>query len=107
MPQIIFIDAQGLQKDIEVPIGTNLMQAATQHGVEGIVADCGGSMSCATCHVFVDPAFIESLEPPGPTEEQMLDYTAAPRQANSRLSCQVKVTSALEGMSVHVADPQI
>jgi 2Fe-2S ferredoxin len=107
MPRVIFIDAQGIRKDIEVAVGMSLMRAATQHGVEGVVADCGGSMSCATCHVFVEHAFLDALDPPGATENQMLDFTAAPRQPNSRLSCQVTMREALDGMTVHVADPQL
>jgi len=83
------------------------MMAATGHGIDGIVGDCGGVMSCATCHVFVEPAFAGLLPPPVGTEDQMLDYTAAERQTNSRLSCQIAMTNALDGITVRIADPQL
>ncbi len=102
-----FILPDGQEIQLDVPAEVNLMRAATGNGIPGIVADCGGSASCATCHVFVDPAFLDLLPPVGPNEDQMLDCTAADRAENSRLSCQIVMTEALEGIRVRIADPQL
>jgi 2Fe-2S ferredoxin len=107
MPQATFICSDGAHRAVDVAIGANLMRAATDNGIEGIVGDCGGSMSCATCHVFVDDAFTAHLPDMAPNEDQILDYTAAGRQPNSRLACQIVMNDALAGIVVRVADPQI
>jgi len=107
MPKAIFIAPDGTRSEVEVAVGTSLMHAASSGGVEGIVGDCGGVMSCATCHVFVEPEFIPRLDMPSDAERQMLDYTAAPRQPQSRLSCQLLMTEALDGLTVRIADPQL
>lgn len=91
-------------QEVEVPVGTSLMQAATSSGVDSILGECGGAMSCATCHVFVDPGFVDLMDAPSETESQMLDYTNTPRQANSRLSCQLVMSEALAGLTVTVAE---
>lgn len=101
-----FIAPDGSNVQLEVEPGDTLMRAATLHGLEGIVADCGGSLTCGTCHVFVDPRFADRVPAVSPQEDQMLDFTAATRQGNSRLSCQIVMTAALDGISVRVADPQ-
>ena len=85
---------------IDGQIGKSLMQAATAANVEGIAADCGGSMTCATCHVFVDAQFLQLLPPPDADELAMLAFTAVPRQPGSRLSCQITLSEALDGMTV-------
>lgn len=103
----IFIAPDGREMTVEVAVGTSLMRAATASGVPGIVADCGGLASCATCHVFVDPDFVLRLPEPGPNEDQMLDCTAAERLDNSRLSCQIIMSEELDGIRVTVADPQL
>ena len=107
MSLVIYIHANGERVEADVPVGQNLMMAATGHGIEGIVGDCGGVMSCATCHVIVDESFIDMLSPVSETENQMLDYTAAPREPGSRLSCQIVMSEALDGMAVRIADPQL
>lgn len=107
MPTAIFISPDGSNAEVDVPVGTSLMHAATTHGIDGIVGDCGGAMSCATCHVFVEEPFVALLPAPDASETQMLDYTAAPRQPNSRLSCQLLMTAELEGLTVRIADPQL
>ena len=84
---------------IDGQIGKSLMQAATAANVEGIAADCGGSMTCATCHVFVDAQFLQLLPPPDADEQAMLAFTAVPRQPGSRLSCQITLSEALDGMT--------
>jgi 2Fe-2S ferredoxin len=87
---------------LDVPEGQSLMEAATRHGVPGIIGECGGSMSCATCHVVVDPAWAVAAGDAGPFEEDMLDITEADRQPTSRLSCQIKMSAALDGIVVSV-----
>lgn len=107
MPHVTYIHPNGDRKEVDVATGQSLMLAATAHDVEGIVGDCGGVMSCATCHVIVDDAFAALLPPVSDTESQMLDYTAAPREPNSRLSCQIVMDEALAGIVVRIADPQL
>lgn len=80
--------------------GQSLMQAATHAGVDAIAADCGGSLNCATCHVYVNPDWLTRLPAPSADELSMLEMTAAPRQPNSRLSCQLIATQALDGMVI-------
>jgi 2Fe-2S ferredoxin len=94
--------ADGRTITLEVAEGLNLMEAATQRGVPGIVGECGGSMSCATCHVVVDPDWADRAGEAGPFEEDMLDITEAGRQPTSRLSCQLKMSAALDGIVVSV-----
>lgn len=107
MPRVIYIHPNGEREEIEVPVGQNLMVAAAGHDIEGIVGDCGGAMNCATCHVVVEESFATLLPAPDDTENQMLDFTAAPRQANSRLSCQIQMSDVLDGIAVRIADPQL
>ncbi len=80
--------------------GQSLMQAATRAGVEAIAADCGGSLTCATCHVYVSPEWLARLPVPSADELSMLEMTASPRQANSRLSCQLIATNTMDGMAI-------
>lgn len=80
--------------------GQSLMQAAVAANISGIEADCGGLLTCATCHVMVREPHAALLPDPGREELGMLDFTAAPRQANSRLSCQIQLTQALDGLAV-------
>ena len=82
------------------------MLAALTHGVDGIVAECGGNAVCATCHVYVDDAWTSKLEPVSDDEDALLDGTAAERRPNSRLSCQIKVQPALAGLVVRIPDRQ-
>lgn len=96
--------ADGREITLEVAEGESLMLAATQHGVPGIIGECGGSMSCATCHVVVDPAWADRAGPPGAFEEDMLDITEAGRQPTSRLSCQIRMRTALDGIVVGVPE---
>jgi ferredoxin, 2Fe-2S len=107
MTHATFICTDGNRRDIDVAVGSNLMRAACDSGIDGIVGDCGGSLSCATCHVFVEDGFADRLPGPEANEDQMLDYTAAGRQPNSRLACQIVMNEALSGIVVRVADPQV
>lgn len=86
--------------------GRSLMQAAQSEGVEGIAADCGGCLTCATCHVFVREPWASQLPPASADELAMLEFTAVPRQPNSRLACQIPLTDALDGLTVDLPATQ-
>lgn len=103
MSKITFTDHAGDTRTVEATVGDSVMETAVRNGVPGIVAECGGSLSCATCHVFVDPAECEQLPAMAEMEDEMLYGTAVERQDNSRLSCQIPVT---EGMDLHVTTPE-
>lgn len=107
MPTITFIRLDGAQRELAVAEGTNLMQAATHHGLDGIVAECGGNAMCATCHVYVDEAWSERLPPLSDDEDALLDGAAAERRPTSRLSCQIIATTALDGLVVRLPDRQV
>jgi 2Fe-2S ferredoxin len=100
------IDGEATVQSVPAKAGQSLMQAAVAAGVQGIAADCGGMLTCATCHVFVDAAWRDRLVPPDTDEQSMLDFTAAPREANSRLSCQLVLTEALDGLTVRLPATQ-
>ena len=106
MPDITFIQPDGTEHGLEAPVGVSLMQVATGAGIAGIVADCGGQASCATCHVYVEPAWADRLAPPQAIELAMLECTAAERRPNSRLSCQISITQDMQGLTVRIPDTQ-
>jgi 2Fe-2S ferredoxin len=99
MPKITYISHQGNQTTVDVAIGMSVMRGAVANGVAGIDADCGGACACGTCHVYVDPAWADRLPAPAQMEQDMLDFVAA-KQPTSRLSCQLEVTAALDGLVV-------
>ena len=107
MPTVIFQLPDGSERKVTAAPGTVLMQAAVSHGVDGVVAECGGNASCATCHVYVDDQHTELVGPPNEVEDEMLDFTAAERRPTSRLSCQVQLSDALDGLVVHVPEEQV
>ena len=86
--------------------GQSLMQAAVAANVHGIEAECGGLLTCATCHVYVREPHASRMPPPSGDELGMLEFTASPRQANSRLSCQIDLSSALDGLTVDLPPTQ-
>jgi 2Fe-2S ferredoxin len=99
MPQVTFIDHHGEARTVAIPAGHSLMEGALANGIAGILADCGGACSCATCHVMVDPGWTAALPPGDAVEEEMLEF-AIDRGPTSRLSCQITVTEALDGLTV-------
>lgn len=99
MPAIHLIDADGQPRRFDAPAGSSLMRAAVDAGIGGIAADCGGCLSCATCHVIVEADWLAHLPAPSADERAMLEMTAEPRQAGSRLACQIVLTAALDGLS--------
>jgi 2Fe-2S ferredoxin len=106
MIQIHLRSADGSVRTIQGKPGTSLMKAATRAGIDAIAADCGGCLTCATCHVYVDPAWAASLPPPGADETAMLAMTASERRASSRLSCQIVLDASLDGLSVELPPTQ-
>jgi len=99
MAKITFVDAKGEKRTVEAPDGWSVMEAAVKSDIPGIDADCGGACACATCHVYVDPAWAGKLPPKEEMEETMLDFAQDVKPA-SRLSCQLKVTAELDGLTV-------
>ncbi|CCE00960.1 2Fe-2S iron-sulfur cluster-binding protein [Bradyrhizobium sp. STM 3809] len=106
MTTITFIHPDKSSQTVDAADGDSLMLAALTHGVDGIVAECGGNAVCATCHVYVDDAWAAKLDPVSDDEDALLDGTAAERLPNSRLSCQVKVQPSLAGLVVRIPDKQ-
>ena len=99
--KVTFITQGGVKHEAAAAEGSTLMQAAVNNNVPGIAADCGGACACGTCHVYVDPAWLAATGTPNEIEAGMLEFTLDP-QPNSRLSCQIKITQALDGMVVDI-----
>lgn len=106
MPTVHVIAVDGTPHALQVEAGTPLMQAVTAAGLPGIVGECGGSAMCATCHVIVDDAWIARLPAPLSNEQEMLECTACERQPGSRLSCQIRIEPALDGLVVRLPERQ-
>lgn len=105
MPKITFIQPDGTEQAVEAQAGMTVMETAKKNLVDGIEAECGGACACATCHVYVEEAWREATGPPSEMEEDMLDFAFDVRPT-SRLSCQIKVTDALDGLIVRVPEKQ-
>lgn len=104
MPKVHWILPNGERVSDDVNENTNLMDAAQLNGIAGIHGECGGCLSCATCHVYVDDVWLAACPPMGEVETAMLDVVTSPRQSGSRLSCQLIATSALDGIVLHVPE---
>jgi 2Fe-2S ferredoxin len=105
MPKLTIVAFDGTRHDLDVANGSTVMENAIRNSISGIVAECGGACACATCHVYVDEAFAEKAGRPDPMEEDMLDFAYDVRPT-SRLSCQIRMTDALDGLVVHVPEKQ-
>lgn len=105
MAKITFVEANGTRHEVEAENGSTVMENAIRNDVPGIVAECGGACTCATCHVYVDEAWTDVAGGPSAMEEDMLDF-AFDVNDNSRLSCQIKVRDELDGLVVHVPENQ-
>ncbi len=105
MAKITFIQPDGTRQVVDADPGMTVMETAKKNLIEGIEAECGGACACATCHVYVDEAWREKVGPPTDMEEDMLDFAFDVRPS-SRLSCQIKVTDALDGLVVSVPEKQ-
>ena len=102
MPKITFKDHSGTARTIYAELGSTVMETAIRNNIPGIEAECGGACACATCHVYIDSAWSEKLPPAAQQEIDMLDFGLAV-QDNSRLSCQIKMTSELDGLKMVLA----
>ena len=105
MPKITYIAFDGNETTVDAKEGMSVMQTAVNNGVDGIVAECGGACSCATCHVYVDEGWFDKLPEAQSMEKEMLDFVMSP-QPTSRLSCQIKVTAELDGLVVTTPESQ-
>lgn len=106
MPTIHYILKDGSTRSVQAKAGASVMETAIQNNIRGIDAECGGSCSCATCHVYVDDAFVARLTPPDDMEQELLEGVASERTPASRLSCQLTVTAELDGLTVRVPETQ-
>ena len=105
MAKITYVESNGTRHDVEAENGSTVMENAIRNDVPGIVAECGGACTCATCHVYVDDAWTDTAGGPSAMEEDMLDF-AFDVKDSSRLSCQIKVSDELDGLVVHVPENQ-
>jgi ferredoxin, 2Fe-2S len=107
MAKITYVEWSGTKHVVDVPNGLTVMEGARDNGIPGIEADCGGACACSTCHVYVDPDWVDRLPPRDPMEEDMLDFAYEPDPIRSRLTCQIKVTDELDGLVVQMPEKQI
>lgn len=105
MPKITYIEKNGTEHVVEAEDGLSVMEAAVKNMVPGIDADCGGACACATCHVYVDPQWLDKVGKPETMEESMLDFAYEPKE-NSRLSCQIQISAKLDGLVVRLPEFQ-
>jgi ferredoxin, 2Fe-2S len=107
MPSITYVHSDGSRQTLDVPVGTSVMRAAILNNVDGIVAECGGEMMCATCHVYVEETQLPLTPQQSDDERAMLEFTASERKPNSRLSCQLVVTPEMDGLVVYLPESQV
>ncbi len=103
MARITYITTDGTRHDVDVENGYSVMEGAINNNIRGIVAECGGACACATCHSYIDEAWLDRIPNMDDMEDSMLD-AAFERKENSRLTCQIEVSDALDGLVVHVAE---
>lgn len=107
MALVTYVDPDGTRHEIDVPNGESVMRGAVNNLLGGIVAECGGGLACATCHCYVDDAWIDRVGGPSQLELEMLEAAASERRPGSRLSCQITITDELDGLIVHLPETQI
>jgi 2Fe-2S ferredoxin len=106
LPKVVYVSAEGVERVVDAHAGESAMAAAVRNGVPGIIGECGGNTSCATCHVWVRDAFSDRVGGPGELEDDLLDLGVSERRAGSRLSCQIELTDALDGLTLDVPAAQ-
>jgi 2Fe-2S ferredoxin len=106
VPKVVFTSSDGTQRVVDGAAGESVMRAAVSNGVDGIIAECGGNASCATCHVWVADEFLPALQPPAELEEDLLEMGVTERREGSRLSCQISLTDELDGLAVEIPPDQ-
>jgi 2Fe-2S ferredoxin len=107
MAKITYIEHNGTEHVVDVANGLTVMEGARDNGVPGIEADCGGACACSTCHVYVAGDWVEKLPAKEAMEADMLDFAWEPDPVRSRLTCQIQVTDAVDGLVVHLPEKQI
>lgn len=107
MAKITYIEHNGTEHIVDVPNGLTVMEGARDNNIPGIEADCGGACACSTCHVYVAEDWVEKLPKREDMEEDMLDFAFEPDPKRSRLTCQLRVTDALDGLVVQMPEKQI
>lgn len=107
MIELTFVDVDGTRQTVTASEGTSVMQAARDNNIETVRAECGGAMACATCHCYVDEAYTDKAGAASEAEMDMLDFAESEVRATSRLSCQIHLTPALNGIVVHLPDEQL
>jgi len=106
MTTVTYVEHDGTRHAVNVPDDDSVMQGAVNNGIDGIAAECGGGLACATCHCYVDEAWIGRVGTAVGAEDDMLEAVAAERRPNSRLSCQIPVNAALDGLIVYLPEAQ-
>ncbi|GGN58311.1 MAG: (2Fe-2S)-binding protein [Novosphingobium sp.] len=107
MPKVHYVDHTGQDTEMDVPVGENVMHGAVYNGIEGIAGECGGALSCATCHCYVDDAWTAKVGgPSSEAEEELLENASSEVKPNSRLSCQIEMTDDLDGLVIHMPESQ-
>lgn len=106
MPKVTYVAHDGVRTTADVPVGENVMRGALYNNIEGIVGECGGGLACATCHVFVDDGWLSRVGERSEVEQQMLEFSPVEMKPNSRLSCQIVMTPALDGLIVRMPEKQ-
>jgi 2Fe-2S ferredoxin len=107
MPRVSYESEDGARATIDAPLGATVRDVALASGIDGIVGECGGQLMCASCHVYVDEAFLPQLPAVSEDEGEMLESTASERLPSSRLSCQIRVTEELDGLVVRIPAEQL
>lgn len=107
MPNVVYVEANGDEHTVAAMVGDSVMETAVKHGVTGIVGECGGSASCCSCHVYVDPRLADLFGPMSELEDDMLEGTVCERMPNSRLSCQLRITEELDGARFVLPEEQL
>ena len=106
MAEVTFVAADGTRTTVEAEEGSNVMQTAVANDVDGIVGECGGSMMCATCHCYVDEAWVSKTGERQQDEDDMLEGAASEVKPTSRLSCQIRIDDRMDGLVVHLPEEQ-
>jgi ferredoxin, 2Fe-2S len=106
VPKVVYVDASGDERVVDAAVGESVMRAAVKNGIAGIVGECGGNASCATCHVWVREDFQQRVGPPHDLEDDLLDLAVSERREGSRLSCQIELHPDLDGLTVDLPPEQ-
>jgi ferredoxin, 2Fe-2S len=107
VPKVIYVGLDGQEYSVEAVEGESVMATAVKNGIPGIIGECGGNASCATCHVWVRDEYLSLVGEPNPTEEDLLEMGVSDRREGSRLSCQIKVSPDLDGLTVDIAPQEV